>query len=117
MRNYIQFWFGITDYEDGGHNPLAPIYSLEGTPDEVQLELNDLKDSLIQNGFFVTSQSILGTRYFQLDKATVGQLLGGFNTATLWQFPIESQQSSITPRHDPNWSSNDGPQRKTTTST
>jgi len=116
MRNYIQYWFGITEYETAAHDPLAPIYDIEGSPDELQLEFDLLKESLINNGFNVLSQSVLGTRYFKLDKATLGTLLGGFNTSYLWELPDATNQTTITPRHDPAWPSNDGPKRTVTPS-
>ncbi len=80
---------------------------MEGTESEMVGELALLKASLEASGFFVTGQSVLGKKYFKLNKANFLALIGT-SPGQLWQFPNDQLEDSESPKHDPTWPSSDG---------
>jgi hypothetical protein len=102
-------FFGKVDYEDHFSNQFTN-YIVEGSPAEVQQEIELESASLVANGFINPSGSQLGPRYYVLDKANFLNVLGNMNVASLWNFPIPAQfKDPGTPRDG--WTDDNGIKR------
>ena len=85
MRNYVQIFFMKMDFDDQFMSHFT-TYTLEPSLDDIILEIQAETEDLTANGYQNIVPTILGTRYFTLDKANLARILG-LNAELFWILP------------------------------
>lgn len=112
MRNYVQMFFGRTDFEDGAANKFHET-SIEQSWEDIDLELQLEAAQLASAGFVNINGYRLGTRYFLLDKVNIVNILAAATADYWWNNPYAQQWQGpeSTPRIK-GWTDSDGIKRK-----
>jgi len=113
MRNYIQTWWTKVNVFDSGHSLQWSIWLVAGTSAEVNSAVSLYISSGLPAGYTGEPQPA-GTRFIEMNKKLVIDMLFTIGTGILNADPLSFIQNSATsPRDDPDWPSSDGPRTST----